>query len=457
MPVIDKPLPVDPAAERAVVGSLLIEGNAVPRVSGWLRREHFYDAWLGRVYDACLAVHETDTTPDILTVRDHMVSSGADRTEVSAKVASLVDGIPDIANLESYAQIVKRDAHRRDGIRACEKAQLNFFNNTSVTESAADLMNVSVEMITNSRYEPATVHVGRSVISTISQLDQIVGAGAESIDGLPSGYFSIDDVMGGWTRGAITTILARPSVGKTSLAQNAAIRVAERGGKVLFFSMDMTERMMTKRCLSIVSGVEYEFLTKGRLPNDFGLYAGTNYDELLGRITKAGATIRELPIQMNYADRDIAKIMAEIRIACKTNNRPDMVIIDYVQMVTNYGKFTSRHHEIENTMNRLLALTKSEDIAMLLLSQTNRGLQRGERPTLDLAKESGSITEVARNVFYLDRPWWADRSELACKTIMYALKMSEGNPRDLYFHFNAPCYRFEEHEHDDRCPFGGAA
>jgi len=455
-PASDRPPPRNIDAERSVIGSILIDGSQVWRVYGWLAPTHFYDSELQLVYATICNMADAGEAIDLLTVRDAVMAAAPDAVHMGAFVASLVDGIPDIANVERYGRIVKRDADRRRAMVACEQATASFATSQDVRGQASSLLDVVTDLLDANDGRNATETASDLVKSALRSFDEGVD-GATGVSGITTGYRSLDSIIHGFPRGAVSLILAPPRTGKTTLALNCALNAAEAGFHVLYFSIDMPKKFVGDRLLSIASGVDTDFVKTGAVSHH-GLYGGMSRDDLIRSMLDGAARIHRIPdsggsLEINDTSDDIAQIIAECTVRSRMS-KLDIVFIDYLQQVqTGSHRTENEHRRISLVATKLRSMARTLNIAVVPAAQPNRTLGRGEVMQLRHIAESSSLEQVPRVALSLYRPGAEDGAEqLPCDIKIYVIK-NEGKTGIAQLHGEMWAYRVTESEHDHNCYF----
>lgn len=452
LPTPDKPPPHNDEAERTVIGTILIDGQSIWRVYGWLQPSCFYDDANRQIYQVLCTMANNDQAIDLLTARDALVGAGVDPSVV-VQMMGYVDSVPDIANVEAYARIVKRDYDRRRAIAACETGAMSFWNSHDVRGAAASLLDVSAELLDSNDGRKATESVRDLARQAVTSLEAKLSGDAEP-DGIPTGYRSIDSKTHGLPRGAVTIIGAPPKVGKTTMLLNMALNQAELGYNVLLISIDMPKAFVRDRLLSIASGVDSEFVKSGHVAQQ-GLYGGLSRDDLLRAVMAGHKRLSSVAgsLDVNDSMTDVAEIIAECTLRAK-RKALDVVYVDFIQQVeSSASKTDSEHRRITLVANKLKNVARKLDIAMVLAAQPNRTLGKGERMRLRHLAESSSLEQVPRLALMLYRPGAeTNAEELACD-LKVLIEKNEGQTGEAQLHAELACYRITEREHDSDCPF----
>ena len=456
--VLDRPLPQSPDAERAVLGSILINNNAFYRVIGLVDTEDFFKDGHRSIFATMRALAEQSREIDLLTLKEELAKrSQLDQVGGSAYISSLIDGIPDVANVERYARIVREKSMLR---------RLVVMGN-SVMRAALDPPNEPGEVINiaeKSLYEIAegTIDKGFVTLDRITRqnmtaIEQLQHAG-KLLTGIPTGYDRFNEFTSGFQPQDLIIIAARPSMGKTSFMMNIAeaIAIPDRSGQprspqqrlysVGVFSLEMSKEQIGLRILSSESGVSNHLIRAGMLSE-------RNWRDLAeasSRLSKAKIYIDDSP------GLDIMEMRAKAR-RLKMDTGLDMILVDYLQLMSVKGKVESRNQEISQISRGLKAIAKELNVPLISLSQLSRRPEQrtgDHRPQLADLRESGSIEQDADLVafIYRDEVYNKDTEEKGIAEIIIA-KQRNGPIGDFKLVFRNDITKFFNYEPaPDRLP-----
>jgi replicative DNA helicase len=399
---LGKPLPQNPEAERSVLGSVLLDNHAFYRIVGMIREEDFYKDSHRVIFSAMTRLASENQEIDLLTLKDELAKKGLlDQAGGAAYISSLVDGIPDIANAERYARIVKEKSTLR---------RLIVMGN-SVMRAALDTPGEPRDVLSDAErsiYEIAQDGADTGFVA----LDKITKFNLEAIEkladnhrmvtGIPTGYDRFDEFTSGFQKQELIILAARPSMGKTSLMLNIAEAIAvpdRKGAKeshaVGIFSLEMSKEQIGLRLLSSVAGVSSQLIRAGILSEK-------NWQAL----AEASARLARAPIWVDdSAIIDIMEMRAKAR-RLKMEHRLDILMVDYLQLMSVRGRVESRTQEISQISRGLKAIAKELDVPLLSLSQLSRRPEQrtgDHRPQLSDLRESGSIEQDADLVLFIYR------------------------------------------------------
>ncbi len=449
--VLDRPLPQSPDAERAVLGSILINNNAFYRVIGLIDTEDFFRDAHRSIFSTMRALAEQSREIDSLTLKEELVKRAQlEGVGGGGYISSLSDGIPDIANVERYARIVKEKSMLRRLIvmgNSVMRAALD------APSEPADVLNIaeqSLYKIAEGSIDKGFVAIDRITRKNMEAIEQLQHAG-KLITGIPTGYDRFDEFTSGFQSQDLIIIAARPSMGKTSFMMNIAeaIAIPDKSGQprlpahrlysVAVFSLEMSKEQIGLRMLSSESGVSNHLIRGGMLSE-------RNWRDLAEastRLAKAKIFVDDTP------GIDVMELRAKAR-RLKMEAGLDMVMVDYLQLMAVKGKVESRNQEISQISRGLKAVAKELNLPLISLSQLSRRPEQrtgDHRPQLSDLRESGSIEQDADLVafIYRDEVYNKDTEEKGIAEIIIS-KQRNGPIGDFKLVFRNDITKFFNYE-----------
>src|SRR5437660_2949430 len=357
--VLDRPLPQSPDAERAVLGSILMNNHAFYRVIGLVQTEDFFKDSHRAIFATMRLLAEQSREIDALTLKEELFRRAQlDGIGGFAYITSLVDGIPDIANVERYARIVKEKSMLRRLIvmgNSVIRAALD------APSEPADVLNIaeqSLYKIAEGSIDKGFVPLDRIIRKNMEAIEQLQHAG-KLITGIPTGYDRFDEFTSGFQAQDLIIIAARPSMGKTSFMMNIAeaIAIPDREGaarapsrrmySVAVFSLEMSKEQIGLRMLSSESGVGNHLIRGGMLSE-------RNWRDLAeasARLSKGRIYVDDTP------GIDIMDMRAKAR-RLKMETGLDIIMVDELQLMAVKGKVESRNQEVSQISRGLKAIAK---------------------------------------------------------------------------------------------------
>jgi replicative DNA helicase len=399
---IDKPLPQNPEAERSVLGSILVNQHALYKVAGIIKAEDFYKDAHRAIYEAMTELMQENREIDLITLKEQLARRGQlEKVGGSAYVSSLVDGIPDIGNVEHYAQIVKQKSTLR---------RLIVLGN-HVIKQAFDPSEMPGDVLGSAEKQIFDI-AGQNLSTGFEQIEQITRKNMEAIEklshssglltGVPTGYDRLNEFTSGFQRQDLIILAARPSMGKTSLMLNMAeaMAIPDRANTkklhtVGIFSLEMSKEQLGLRLLSSEAGVPSHLIRAGILSEK-------NWTDL----AEASSRIARAPIWIDdAAGIDIMEMRAKAR-RLKLEYGLDVLMVDYLQLINGPARAESRNQEISQISRSLKAIAKELNVPLISLSQLSRRPEQragDHRPQLSDLRESGSIEQDADLVMFIYR------------------------------------------------------
>ena len=382
--------------EEVVLGAMMVEKSAVNAVIDVLQPESFYVEAYGEVFRAIQTLFNNSEPIDLLTVTEQLRKEGKlDMLGGSHRVASLTSRVASSANVEFHARIIAQKHIQRELIRVSNAIIEKAYDETS---DVFDLLDEAESKL----FEVAEGNIRKSYesMSTVMRqaLDDIEAArnNEDGVSGVPSGFHDLDKITGGWQRSDMIVLAARPGMGKTafvlSMARNMAV---DHDIPVAVFSLEMSAVQLVQRLISSETEINSDKFRKGNLEEH-------EYQQLhsrCGKLSKAPLFIDDTP------GLNIFELRAKCR-RLKAQHGIDMVIIDYLQLMSAGSDKGNREQEISSISRSIKGIAKELDVPIIALSQLSRNVEtRGgdKRPLLSDLRESGAIEQDADIVAFIYR------------------------------------------------------
>jgi len=384
--------------EEAILGALMLDKNAIVEVASTLRAEHFYDEGHRTIYEAIISLFSSGDKIDMRTVVTTLRKAGKLELVGGAyKIAELCSKIASASNIEYHSRLMIEFAMKRSLIQMASEIHHDAYEDTSDAFNLVERTNLQLQDILDgaisSRSDKSMTEISLEVIKE----QEARQSGIHS--GLDSGYPVVDAMLNGFNKTDLIIVAARPGMGKSAWAMQAARNIAEKGNHVGIFSLEMSARQIVERMAISESEMDAESVKKGLLQP----YEWTRYMHAHGGISV-------LPI---HIDDTALLTIVELRaraMRMKTKYDIQLLIVDYLQLIkgiNEHGKNMSRDQEIGLISRTLKGIAKELDIPVIALAQLSRAVeQRGgvKRPMLSDLRESGSIEQDADVVMFLYRP-----------------------------------------------------
>lgn len=381
-------------AEQSVLGSLLIDKDAVVKVAEFLQPAHFYRDAHSEVYSAVLSLYEKKEPADIVTVTDELKLRGSyEMVGGAGYLTTLVNYVPTSAHIEHYARIVKDKAVRRQLISAATRMTEMSFEETQDIKDMMDLAEQQLFGISQEHFRQNFLPIKDALAESFERLDELQKR-AGGLRGVATGFTELDKKLSGLQDSNLVILAARPSVGKTTLALNIAQHAAVKEKiPVGIFSLEMSKEQLVDLILSSEADVDAWRLTTGNLEeNDFAKLA-----EAMGELAEAPLYIDDTPgasiLEMRTKAR---RLQAEKGLK--------LLIVDYLQLI--HGRnLENRVQEVSEISQALKNLARELKIPVLALSQLSRSIEsrQAKIPQLSDLRESGAIEQDADVVMFLYR------------------------------------------------------
>lgn len=395
--VIKRLPPHNVEAERAVIGAMMLNADAIMVCSELLTSDEFYQQQYGIIFDALVEMYKDGVGADLVTLQNKLREKEVTPELYSVEyLGELLASVPTSANVKFYAEIVHEKAVLRRLIRVSEQVTKDCYMDSQPLEDILEDTEKSVFDIIQQRggseFEPI-----RDVV--LRTLDSIEKAAKQkgNITGLETGFRDLDAKTAGLQKSDLILIAARPAMGKTAFVLNIAEYVAlHSNSTIALFSLEMSKEQLVKRMLAMNSMVDSQKIRTGDLEDD-------DWDKLVGSVRKIGNS--------NLVIDDTSGITAsELRSKCrklKIEQGFDLVIIDYLQLMTGAGKrkSDSRQQEISDISRSLKVMARELNVPVIALSQLSRAVESrpDKRPMLSDLRESGAIEQDADIVMFIYR------------------------------------------------------
>ena len=393
--IVSQQIPHDSSAEKAVLGAIFIDPEAIADASAVVQPEDFYEKANQIVFQAMIDLSDREEAIDPLTLQDELNKRNQlDDIGGIGYVSELALATPTAAHVTYYAQIVHRKALLRKLIFASQKIITNAMNEsddvTNILDDAeSEIMNVSSDNNTGGFRTIKDI-----VNSTIDEINNIPEDG-DMVTGLPTGFYELDKMTTGFHDDELIIIAARPGVGKTSFALNVAQYVGLHTDKsVAMFSLEMSGEQLVQRMLASEGLINSQHLRTGQLDQD----EWHNLVVAAGSLASTDIFIDDTPgIKMS-------EIRAKARRLAKEKGNLGLIVIDYLQLIEG-PRSESRQQEVSAISRQLKKLAKELHVPVIALSQLSRSVEQRQdkRPVLSDIRESGSIEQDADIVSFLYR------------------------------------------------------
>jgi len=393
---LERALPHNIDAEKAVLGAILVNNENYYRVLENLKPEDFYLNAHRVIYGKMVDLIEKSKAIDLVTIQDELDrSSQLEAAGGIMYLASLLDGIPHLVNVDHYIEFIREKSLLRQMVNAANKMMAECFDQAQPAEHILDRAEQSLFNLSEKRIRSGFVSVKEMELPATRLLEKLYTE-REMITGIATGFRDIDRLTSGLQPGDLVILAARPSMGKTALCLNIAQHVAlYKNLSVGMFSLEMSKEQLLMRMLCSEARVDAHKVRTGYLgKDDF-----RKLIDALGRTTQA-------PM---YIDDSSTLTVMEMRAKCrrlKAERGLNVIIVDYLQLMSGYGRVENRTQEISGISRGLKALAKELNVPVIGLSQLSRAPEQRQgdhKPQLSDLRESGSIEQDADLVMFIYR------------------------------------------------------
>ncbi|RDU24452.1 replicative DNA helicase [Anaerosacchariphilus polymeriproducens] len=393
--LIKRILPHSIEAEQAVIGSMIMDREAIVIASEIIFRDDFYQQQYGVLFESMVELYNEGKPVDLITLQNRLKEKDVP-PEISSLeyVGDLVTNVPTSANIKYYANIVSEKAMLRRLIRTTEEIANRCYLDKDQLEVILDQTEKDVFHLLQRRSTGDYVPIKEVVINALEKIEK-ASKTKGTVTGIPTGFVDLDYKMSGLQRSDLILVAARPSMGKTAFVLNIAQHVAFRANQTTaIFSLEMSKEQLVNRLFALESKVDSQLLRTGNLGD-------SDWEKLIegaGIIGRSQLIIDDTP----------GISISELRSKCrkyKLEHQLDLVIIDYLQLMSGSGRSESRQQEISDISRSLKALARELSVPVIALSQLSRAVEQrpDHRPMLSDLRESGAIEQDADVVMFLYR------------------------------------------------------
>ncbi|WP_075717513.1 replicative DNA helicase [Roseburia sp. 499] len=393
--LIKRIMPNSLEAEQSVIGSMIMDKEAIVIASETLIKEDFYHQQYGILFEAMIELYNEEQPVDVVTLQNRLREKDVPAELSSMEfVGELVTAVPTSANIKYYANIVKEKATLRKLIKVNEEiANECYLQNESVDDIMADTEKKIFNLLQN-KSGGDYVPIKTVVINALEKIEQ-ASKTKGSVTGIATGFVDLDYRMSGLQPSDLILVAARPSMGKTAFVLNIAQYVAFHSDLcTAIFSLEMSKEQLVNRLFSLESRVDAQLLRSGNL-------ADSDWEKLIegaGTIGRSKLIIDDTP----------GISISELRSKCrkyKLEHDLKLIIIDYLQLMSGNGKSDSRQQEISDISRSLKSLARELNVPVIALSQLSRQVEQrpDHRPMLSDLRESGAIEQDADVVMFIYR------------------------------------------------------
>ena len=433
-------------AEQSVLGSLMLDKDAVLKIADTLRSDDFYRGAHKIIYEAMLELYEAREPIDMLSLSNRLEEKK--QLEMIGGITyltTIVNSVPTASHITHYADIVRKKNILRNLISASSEISSMSYDErndleTILNEAEKRIFNIA-QKTTRQLFLPMKTAL-EEAFGRIDRLHKDWGA----LRGLSTGFADLDNYLGGLQRADLIILAARPSLGKTSLALNIAANAAiKEKASVGVFSLEMSNDQIVDRLIAAQANIDLYRLRTGKLSSE-------GEDNDFFRIQEAMGVLSEAPIFIDDAASSTITQMRTMARKLQLEHGLDLIIIDYLQLMQGTGRSDNRVEIVSEISRSLKGLARELNIPILALSQLNRATEsrEGQIPRLSDLRESGSIEQDADIVLFIyreDRVRRESEKKNIAEIIIAKHRNGPCGKVDLYFNENQVSFKNLEKYH----------
>lgn len=388
--------PAVPEVEQNVLGAILLDNDAIPKVIEVLKPEHFFDPKHRVIFNAVVSLYEASEPVDTVSLYEELKKENkVDQSGGAVYISKLSQDISSAANVDYHSRLVLEKWILRQLISTSMDIAGSAFEGREDVFELLDQAETKIFQISEEGTKESFKSMDKAVKEALELIEAIHSKSLTNV-AVPSGFFALDDMLGGFQKSDLIIVAARPSMGKTafalSFARNAAI---DHQVPIAIFSLEMATVQLATRLISAEARINAHSIRTGKFKAEDG--------------AKISRTVHKLSSAPIYIDDTPGLSILEMRAKCrrlKAEKNIGMVIVDYLQLMSAGQHMDSREREISIISRSLKGLAKELNVPVVALSQLNRAVEStsDKRPMLSHLRESGSIEQDADVVLFLYRP-----------------------------------------------------
>ena len=389
--------PQAPEVEQAVLGAMLLDGEAVAKAVESIEANYFYKKSHRLIFEAMAEMFEKEKEIDLYTLTETLKQKNQlDEAGGPYYLAEISNSIPTSAHIEQHLDVVKQKALSRSLIRDCETIISRAYAQNEEIDDLLDYAEQKIFDISERRLKKGFAAIKPILHQTFERIDELYKSSRSGVTGVPTGYKRLNELTAGFQPADLLILAGRPSMGKTAFALNIARNAAvDYGMAVGIFSLEMSSEALVLRLLCTEAKVNQMAVRTGKLTKDE-----------MGRLTSHVAKLMSAPIFIDDSPSlNVLELRAKAR-RLKAEHNIQLLVIDYLQLM-EATKGENRQQEITHISRSIKGIAKELDIPVLALSQLSRAVEsrdKSKRPQLSDLRESGAIEQDADVVMFVYRP-----------------------------------------------------
>lgn len=397
--LINKLPPQDIEAERCLLGSLMLDKNAIIKVADSLNKKDFYNQHHQEIYVSILELFERNNPIDLLAISSRLKEKKLlDNIGGNSYLTELINTVPTASHVDNYAKIVQRKRILRDLISVSQEIDSMGHDEERDIDELLDKAEQKIFSIAQGSLTQKFVSVKDSLESAFERIDRL-SKNQGNPRGVASGFIDLDNILGGFQKSDLIILAARPSIGKSTLALNFAINIASKEKKpVGIFSLEMSSEQIVDRCIASLASIDLWRLRTGKLSHE-----GANND--FERIQHAMGILSEAPIYIDDAASANVLQMRAMARRLQAEHGLGMIIIDYIQLMEPRNPQATIVQQVSETSRSLKGLARELDVPVMAISQLSRAVEHRtpQIPRLADLRESGSLEQDSDIVLLIYR------------------------------------------------------
>ncbi len=428
--------PQNVQAESSLLGSILLDPDALTKIADTVRENDFYEKRHAQIFSTMLELYDKQRSIDVLTLSEKLETKKViEDIGGSSYITELANSVPSAAHIHEYAEIVTKKATLRRLIEAAQEITQLGFSDDDDTDALIDKAEQLLYGVSESKNTQGFRAISDVLNESFDRIEEL-SKDKNKLRGVPSGFRGLDNILAGLQNSDLLILAARPAMGKSSFALNVAHNVAlNEGVPVGVFSLEMSQEQLVDRLLSSEAGVDSWKLRTGNLEDsDFA-----KIGEAMGALSEAPIFIDDTPM-MNVMD------MRTKARRIQSEHGLGLIIVDYLQLMSGRGNYgDNRVQEVSEISRGLKSLARELNVPVIALSQLSRSVEsrNPQIPQLADLRESGSIEQDADVVMFLYREDY------------YNPDTDRQHITDLFIkkHRNGPIGQVELFFHEDKTQF----
>ena len=434
-----KAQPFNIEAEISVLGSMLLDNEAINLVTEILRTDNFYKTSHQHIFDTIVNIYNKNNAVDLVILKDELKKQSLlEKVGGAEYLMELEESVPLASNVEYYAKIVREKTIKRDLIAATAKIQQEAYNDSLESEELLDVAEKEIFDITQRKFSSPTIKLFNILHDTFDHISNLHDREGR-LTGISTGYYDLNDITSGLQKSELIVIAARPSMGKSSLVLNIAEHAGTKEKKpTLIFSMEMSAQQVAQNMLCSTAKIDAHLLRTGKLDdNQF-----SNLSLAMGDLSESEIFIDDTP------GLGLLELRAKAR-RLKLQHNIQMIIVDYLQLM-EARKAENRQQEISSISRGLKALARELEVPVIAVSQLNRSVEtrEGHTPRMSDLRESGSIEQDADVIILLHREDYYDPTKRPGEVDLNIAKQRNGPTGRVKLTFRREILRFENYQHN---------